>query len=125
MKQWSMILMIAGLICIAEATVCLLGAALMESLGHMKIFLLLFGGLLLFYIYTLWINKRYLGSYTLMSGEEGKARRFYAAVVLILYLAIFLGFSWYAGLLNHSLAMFLITAGILLAAQMILFRKKK
>lgn len=165
MKQWSMLLMIAGLICIADGlvrlkkpdlrffqirqteelepeqrreyirkgavssiclgAVCLLGAALMESLGHMKIFLLLFGGLLLFYIYTLWINKRYLGSYTLMSGEEGKARRFYAAVVLILYLAIFLGFSWYAGLLNHSLAMFLITAGILLAAQMILFRKKK
>ena len=165
MKQWSIILMIAGLICIVESVVrlkkpdlrffqirqaeelepeqrreyirkgavssiflgavCQLGAALMESLGHMKIFLLLFGGLLLFYIYTLWINKRYLGRYTLVSGEEGKARRIYAAVVLILYLAIFLGFSWYADLRDYSLAMFLILAGIFLAVQMILFRKKK
>lgn len=165
MKQWSMILMIAGLICVAEGAfrlrkpdlrffqlrqaekldseqrreymkrvalstiflgaVCLLGASLMERLGGMKTFLLLFGGLIPFYIYTLWINKRYLGSYTLVSGEEGKARRVYTAVVLILYLAVFLGFSWYADLRNYSLAMFLILAGILLAAQMILFRKKK
>lgn len=165
MKQWSIILMIAGLICILEGAVrlkkpdfqffqirqtekldpqqrreymkrvavstiflgavCLLGSALMEKLGHMKIFLLLFGGLIPFYIYTLWINKRYLGSYTLVSGKEGKARRIYTVVVLVLYLAVFLVFSWYADLRSYSLAVFLILAGILFAAQMILFRKKK
>ena len=165
MKQWSMILMIAGLICIAEGlvrlkkpdlrffqirqteelepeqrreyirkgavssiclgAVCLLGAGLYGRIGDMKVLILLLGGILLFLIYSLWLNKKYLENFTLLSGAGKKERMLYILVVVVLYAVIYWGFYQYAGLLNHSLAMFLITAGILLAAQMILFRKKK
>lgn len=91
----------------------------------MKVLILLLGGILLFLIYSLWLNKKYLGNFTLLSGAGKKEENALYPCSCGSLRSDILGFYQYAGLLNHSLAMFLITAGILLAAQMILFRKKK
>ncbi len=165
MNQGSIILMIAGIICILESAVrlkkpdlrffqirqteelepeqrreyvrkgaaasiclgavCLSGAALYGRIGSMKVLGLLLGGILFYLLYSVWLNKKYLGSFTLLSGAGKKERTLYAIVIVVLYAVVYWGFYQYSGLLNHSLAMFLIMAGILLAAQIILFRKKK
>ena len=165
MNQGSIILMIAGIICILESAVrlkkpdlrffqirqteelepeqrreyvrkgaaasiclgavCLSGAALSGRIGSMKVLGLLLGGILFYLLYSVWLNKKYLGSFTLLSGAGKKERTLYAIVIVVLYAVVYWGFYQYSGLLNHSLAMFLIMAGILLAAQIILFRKKK
>lgn len=165
MNQVSIILLIAGIICILESAVrlkkpdlrffqirqtealepeqrrefirkgavasiclgavCFLGAALYGRIGSMKVLGLLLGGILLFLIYSVWLNKKYLGNFTLLSGVGKKERTLYVMVIVVLYAVVYWGFYRYSGLLNHSLAMFLIMAGILLAAQIILFRKKK
>ncbi len=110
---------------ICLGAVCFLGAALYGRIGSMKVLGLLLGGILLFLIYSVWLNKKYLGNFTLLSGVGKKERTLYFIVVVVLYAVVYWGFYRYSGLLNHSLAMFLIMAGILLAAQIILFRKKK
>lgn len=165
MNQVSIILMIAGIICILESAVrlkkpdlrffqirqtedlepeqrrefirkgaaasiclgavCLSGAALYGRTGSMKVLGLLLGGIFFYLFYSVWLNKKYLGSFTLLSGSGKKERTLYIIVIVVLYAAVYWGFYRYAGLLNHSLAMFLIMTGILLAAQVILFRKKK
>lgn len=165
MNQGSIILMIAGIICILESAVrlkkpdlrffqirqtedlepeqrreyvrkgaaasiclgavCLSGAALYGRIGSMEVLGLLLGGILFYLLYSVWLNKKYLGSFTLLSGAGKKERTLYAIVIVVLYAVVYWGFYQYSGLLNHSLAMFLIMAGILLAAQIILFRKKK
>ena len=165
MNQGSIILMIAGIICILESAVrlkkpdlrffqirqtealepeqrreyvrkgaaasiclgavCLSGAALYGRIGSMKVLGLLLGGILFYLLYSVWLNKKYLGSFTLLSGAGKKERTLYVIVIVVLYAVVYWGFYQYSGLLNHSLAMFLIMAGILRAAQIILFRKKK
>lgn len=165
MNQTSLILMIAGLLCVLESAVrlkkpdlkffqirqteeldpeqrrefirkgaaaaiclgavCFLGAALYGRIGSLKIVYLLLGGIFLYLLYAVWLNKKYLGSFTLLSGAGKKERMLYVIVIAVLYAVVYWVFYRYSGLLNHSLAMFLILAGILLAAQVILFRKKK
>lgn len=113
----------AASICLG--TVCLLGAALHGRIGSLKVLYLLLGGIAPYLLYSAWLNKKYLGSFTLLSGAGKKERTLYVIVTVVLYAAVYWGFYQYSGLLNHSMAMFLIMAGIVLAAQVILFRKKK
>ena len=62
----------------------------------MKVLILLLGGILLFLIYSLWLNKKYLGNFTLLSGAGKKERMLYILVVVVLYAVIYWGFYQYA-----------------------------